>query len=148
MFAAFNAFDSALGLLPGGVRVALYGLVLGVVGMLIYWWTSPQRRIAAVKLEMSEARRALRAYKGTNGREVLRLSVRSLAPALRQLLLVLGPTLLAAAPIVLVVAWLESAYADRTIWSIGPAWMRTWHTPFMVALSVAALVMKFALKIL
>jgi hypothetical protein len=76
---------------------------------------------------------------------MLRLTGRSIAPALRQLLIVFLPTIIAAAPVGLVFWWLESTYAK--VWSVGPSWMHTWHTPFMIALTVAALGMKFALKI-
>jgi len=76
---------------------------------------------------------------------MLRLSAAAIAPALRQLLLVIGPTLIAMAPVALVFWWLESTRGQ--VWSFGPAWMHTWHTPFMFALTVAALGMKFAFKI-
>jgi hypothetical protein len=147
MFAPFNAIDHVLGFLPAAVRLGLYGLLVGIVAMLIYRWISPQKKLAALKLEIVESRRAMRSYTGTDVREMLRLSTRSITPALRQLLLVLVPTLIAAAPVVFVVLWLGNAFSDRPVWSMGPDWLRTWHTPFMTALTVAALAMKFTLKI-
>ena len=45
----------------------------------------------------------------------------------------------------LVFWWLETTRSQ--VWSFGPSWMHTWHTPFMFALTTAALGMKFALKI-
>jgi hypothetical protein len=254
MFVLFNAIDHACGALPVGARLGLYGLIVGVLAMLIYWLLAPQQRILAIRAEMADAQRALRAYNGTDPRQILRLSAKSISPALKQLLLLLLPTLIATAPVLLVMDWLESAYAyrlpsageavgmtingglagpdairsvpsgairqlrsdgrfaiswpaidenvpildaktdqellrlplrqavtsvgrghwwsallegtnrielppgtsvssiefdlpPRRVWSIGPGWMRSWQAPFMVALSVAALAMKFAIKI-
>jgi hypothetical protein len=255
MFVLFNALDHACGALPVAARLGLYGLIVGVLAMLIYWLLAPQTRIIAVREEMAAAQKALRAYTGTDPREILRLSGRSISPAVRQLLLLLVPTLVATAPVLLVMDWLESAYAyrlpaagdsvtitidgpaagrsteirsepreclgkpvslgryiiswpapnesmnlldaasnqelvrlplrrpspniERGHWwsrilegsdrvdlpqsasisaiefgfpprqflSVGPGWMRSWQIPFMLALSVAALAMKFAIKI-
>jgi hypothetical protein len=145
MFALFNAIDECCSFLPAAARVALYGLVVGAGAMLIYRWISPQKRLRELKQEMADARRAMRGYNGTDGREMLRLSGQAIAPALRQLLLVLVPTIVAAVPVGLVVWWLSATKSD--VWSVGPAWMHTWHTPFMFAVTVAALGLKFALKI-
>jgi hypothetical protein len=125
-----TAFDSIAHLLPTAGWVGLFGLVVGAITMPIYWWTSPQSRIAALKIEIVEARRAMNAYSGTDGREILRLAGRAIAPSLRQMLLVLGPTLLAAAPVILIMIWLQSS-----------------HIAFMVGLSISTLAMKFAFKI-
>jgi uncharacterized membrane protein (DUF106 family) len=145
MFALLNAIDDFCSFMPEALRLALYGLLLGVAAMLIYRLISPQKKLKAIKHEMAQARSAMRSYDGTDPREMLRLSGKAIAPALRQLLLVLGPTIIAAAPVALVVWWLESTKSQ--VWSFGPTWMHTWHTPFMAALTVAALGMKFALKI-
>jgi hypothetical protein len=113
MFALFNTLDSACGLLPGAVRVGLYGLITGALTMIIYWRISPQSRIAALKKDMSQAQRAIREYVGTNLNEICRLSWRAVSPAARQVLLVAGPTLVAVVPVVLLMAWLESSYSYR-----------------------------------
>ena len=113
MFVLFNAIDHACGALPVGARLGLYGLIVGVLAMLIYWLLAPQQRILAIRAEMADAQRALRAYNGTDPRQILRLSAKSISPALKQLLLLLLPTLIATAPVLLVMDWLESAYAYR-----------------------------------
>jgi hypothetical protein len=145
MFALFNAIDQWCSFLPAAARVALYGLIVGAAAMLIYRWISPQKKLRELKQEMADARRAMRGYNGTDAREMLRLSGRAIAPAFRQLLLVLVPTIIAAVPVVLVVWWLAATRSQ--VWSVGPSWMHTWHTPFMLAVTVAALGLKFALKI-
>lgn len=142
MFAWFKSVDSACGqVLPAYVRLGLYGLVAGGVSMLVYRRLSPQRRLAALKQEVGDARRALRAYDGTDGREVLRLSRRAVGLSLRQLLLVAGPTAVAAAPVVLAMACVGSAYES------AGTWLRSWELPFMAGATVAALGLKFGLKI-
>jgi hypothetical protein len=148
MFALFKALDSAASFLPAPARLAIYGLILGALAMLIYWWISPQRKLAVVKQQMVEARQKMRAYDGTDPKEMLRLSGQSIAPALKQLLLVLFPTLVAALPVILAIVWLESsAYSGAAVWSIRPQWLASWHTPFFAGLTVAALGMKFGFKI-
>jgi hypothetical protein len=116
--------------LPPAAWVGGLGVLLGAVAMLIYWRISPQKKLIALKEEIKGSRHALRAYTGTDGREVLRLAGRAISPALRQMLLILGPTLLAAAPVVLAMLVLGSS-----------------HVPFMIGVAVATLVMKFAFKI-
>lgn len=113
MFILFDKLDAVFALLPAAVRLGLYGLVTGALTMILYWLISPQRRLAALKQEASEARRAHRAYEGTSFHEICRLSWRAISPALMQVGLGLGPTLVAAAPVVLMMAWLESSYSHR-----------------------------------
>lgn len=150
MFSFLNAIDSACGhLLPAAARVALYGLIVGMVAMLIYWRLSPQKKLGELKQQISESQRALRAYDGTDVREILRLSRQTIAPAFKQLALVLGPTIVAAIPVVFVIWWLESDFSRRMpeLMSIGPGWLRTWHAPFFTTLTIATLGMKFGFKI-
>jgi hypothetical protein len=255
MYFVFNSIDHLCSGLPVSARLGLYGLFTGVLAMLLYWLLSPRDRILGVKADIAQAQQALRAYKGTDPREILRLSGKSISAAIRQILLLLGPTLIATAPVLLVMAWLESTYNDRMpnagdqitmtihasgtaappaiqwvpfpainqapapdhyrvtwpesgqtveivdsatnqrlldlplplpldaigprhwwstmleggqslhlpsntkvssiefslaprrLWSVGPGWLGSWQTPFLLALSAAALGMKFALKI-
>jgi hypothetical protein len=140
----FHAIDSSLGFLPLAVRAGMYGLVVGAVAMLIYWKLSPQRRLAELKLAMAASRADMSGYDGTDLREVLRLSGRSIRLALVQCVLVLGPTLVAALPVIAAMAWID---LPGHAWPAGPEWLRTWHAPFMIGLSVAAIVMKLAFRI-
>ncbi len=110
MYAFFNSVDAALDFLPAFARLLIYGLLFGTLSMLIYWKLSPQAKLAAIKDEISAAQRALRGYDGTDIKQMLLLCRSAITPAGKQLLLILGPTLLAAAPVVLAIAWLESDY--------------------------------------
>lgn len=126
----FALAESITHLLPSSGWAGLLGLVVGAITMPIYWWTSPQSRIAALKVEIVEARRAMNAYNGTDARQILRLAGRAIALSLRQILLVLGPTLLAATPVILIMFWLPSS-----------------HIAFMIGLTISSLAMKLAFKI-
>lgn len=113
MFTLFNTLDGVCSFMPAGLRVGLYGLITGVLAMLIYWRISPQGRIRALQAQISEAQRALRGYKGTDLGQMMRLCGQAVLPAVRQVLLVGGPTLLAATPVLLLMAWLDSSYSHR-----------------------------------
>jgi uncharacterized membrane protein (DUF106 family) len=147
MFAPLHALDGALDFLPPAVRIGMYAAVVGAIAMLIYRLISPQKRLAALKQQISESQRAMRAYEGTDFREVMRLCGRSIALALKQLGLVFGPTLIAALPVIWVMAWLETSFDGRHILHAGPGWLRTWHATFMVIISVVALAMKLLMRI-
>lgn len=113
MFSLFNTLDGACSFMPAALRVGLYGLIAGVLVMLLYRWISPQGRIKALKTEIAEAQRAVRSYDGADFKQMLRLSGRAVSLAGRQVLLVTAPTLLAAIPVVLLMAWLEWSYSHR-----------------------------------
>ena len=119
--------------------------------MLVYWRFSPQQRIAEAQLKAAEARKAMRSYDGTDLAVVRSLVGQSLGFALKHVGLVIGPTMLAAVPVVLLLLWMDGAYADRlaesSLLSVGPSWARTWHAPFLVTLSVSSLTLKIVFRI-
>src|SRR4051812_11229176 len=113
MFTGLNALDHAIDAIPLAVRLMLYGLIVGTLAMLIYWRLSSQQRIRKLREQISEAMRAQRAYTGTDPMHILKLSKQAIAPALKQVLLVLGPTLVGVLPVVLIMHWLQSTYGCR-----------------------------------
>ena len=113
MFTLFDTLDGACNLLPAALRVSLYGLITGALAMLLYWRISPQGRIRELKAQIAQGHLALRSYKGTDLGQMMRLSGQAVSPAARQVLLVGGPTLVAAIPVVLLMAWLENSYSYR-----------------------------------
>ena len=113
MFTWFNWLDGACNLMPAALRVGLYGLISGILAMLLYWRISPQSRIRELKAQISQAQLALRTYDGANLRQMMHLSWQAVSPAARQVLLVGAPTLVAAIPVLLLMAWLESSYSYR-----------------------------------
>lgn len=134
----FALLDSAFGsILPPAVRLALWGLIAAALSMALYWWLSPQRRIAEAKVEAAAARRALDAYDGEfKGawsliRDMLRL-------AFRQLALVTGPAVAASLPVVALLAWLSTAYGHAFPAAHAAVGVRTMPDDFRARLEQAA----------
>lgn len=145
--AVFGPIDGALAFLPPLVRLLAWGLVTGAGTMFLYGKLSPQERIAAAQAGAAEARQAMQAYDGHDFRIMGALIRRALGAAFKQVGLVLGPTLLAAFPLLALLTWLARAYSEQVLLAFGPAWMRSWEPPFLLALTVSALTVKFALRI-
>lgn len=143
----FSPIDGLLGFLPFWLKVSTWGLALGASTMLVYGWLSSQDKIADIQAESSKARRELQAYDGTDMSEVLRLARRSLGLAFEQMKLVIGPTLVAATPVLAAMWWMEGAWAGREALAWGPEWLRTWHTVFLSAMTVVAFALKSLLGI-
>lgn len=98
--------------LPAAARVLLWGLLGGVASMAVYALVSPQRRIDAARRNAAQARGALAECDGGIA-DALPLMRTSLAAAWRQLRLTLGPTLLAAVPLLLLLPWISNQYGHR-----------------------------------
>lgn len=106
----FAGLDALLGyVLPPTARLIVWGVVAGVLSMLLYRWISPQRRIAHIKTEAVEARGTLNAYDGDfqgawpHMRRMLRLSF-------AQVGLVTWPAVVASLPMLCLLVWLSNAY--------------------------------------
>lgn len=95
--------------IPDALRVLAWGALAGVAGMALYRWVSPQQRLAAVRAELAVAQRALMDYDGDLSGLWPRLR-RQFALALRQLLLTLGPSLLAGLPVILMWTWMMQRF--------------------------------------
>lgn len=95
--------------LPDALRVLVWGALAGVAGMALYRWVSPQQRLAAVRAELAVAQRALMDFDGDFAGLWPRLQ-RQFALALRQLLLTLGPSLLAGLPVILMWTWMMQRF--------------------------------------
>lgn len=143
----FSPIDSALSFMPFWLRVSTWGLVLGAATMLIYKWLSPQEKITDIAERAAAARRQMQAYKGDDMSEVMGLVKRSLALSFEQMKFVIGPTLVAAAPVLVAMYWMEGAWAGKEALAWGPEFVRTWHTTFLGAMSVSALALKVGLRI-
>lgn len=94
---------------PDALRVLVWGALAGVAGMVLYRWVSPQQRLAAVRAELTVAQRALMDYDGDFAGLRPRLQ-RQFALALRQLVLTLGPSLLAGLPVILLWSWMAQRF--------------------------------------
>jgi hypothetical protein len=121
---------------PPLVRLALWGVVAGLVSMLLYRLLSPQRRIALGKTELTQTRQALDACDG-DLKDAWPLMRRMLRVALAQVWRTAGPVLLASVPLLWLLAWLDSAY-DGT---------RGWELSFFISLLTASTALKLLLRI-
>lgn len=102
--------DLQMSLLLGpALRLALWSSVAGVLTMLLYGVLSPQRRIAAAKLELAVAKQQLDRFDGEM-HDALPLMRRMLASAFRQLGLVATPAIAAVLPMIVLAAWIAQTY--------------------------------------
>lgn len=108
---ALGALDGVLAFLPAWFRLCLYGGVAGAGAMLLYGRLSPQDRLDGIQRALAEARARMHAYDGDEVKEIGRLVKASLGLSFTQIRLVLAPTLLAALPVLLAIAWLDPAFS-------------------------------------
>ena len=126
-------------------QLLIWGAMSGAASMLVYRLVSPQKAIRRAKEAAANARAVLGGYDG-EAAGLLPLAGRALGQAFRHMGLVIGPTLLAAIPVVLtILCFRDLPVCDYIPW--GPAWMRGWMTPFLLATTVAALVLKRILRV-
>lgn len=106
----FAAVDAWLGFVPVLLRVAGWGAAGGALTMGLYGLLSPQTRLRALKDDAAAARAAMGVYDGDDIGEMLSLTRRALGLSVQQIGLVCIPTLIAAAPLVALAAWIGNAY--------------------------------------
>jgi len=96
--------------LPAAVRLAVWGVAIGAVSMLLYARISPQARIAAGKLALARARQRLDDAYDAPMADAWPLIGSMLGTALRQVLRVTWPAVLASLPLLALLVWLSAAY--------------------------------------
>jgi predicted AlkP superfamily phosphohydrolase/phosphomutase len=102
--------DTALAIaLPSSLRIATWGLLAALLSMLIYKWTSNQKRLAQLKEQAVEIRNRLNAFEGEM-EELWPILLSNLSNAWRRLGLGLLPALIASIPVVLILAWMSNAF--------------------------------------
>jgi hypothetical protein len=104
--------DGLLQFLPPLVRLILWGLVSGVLSMLLYAALSPQGRLTAIKQELQEARSEL-ARSDESFDELMVLVQRNLLLSFKHLGLVVLPALIASLPLISVLAWASNEFGYR-----------------------------------
>ena len=109
----FGTIDSLLAFLPLWLRVTLWGFGLGGGSMLMYGWLSDQERIAEVKEDVEVARQKMQGYDGEEFGPLLEMVKESLGLSVKQLKIMLGPTLAAGIPILGLLIWMEGAYTHK-----------------------------------
>ena len=107
---ALTWFDARLvAVLPAAWRLVLWGVVAGVFTMGLYWLLSPQKRLGEAKRQLAASKAALDQFDG-EFQDAFPLMRAMLGQALRQIGLVIGPALVAMAPMLCLIAWLSTAY--------------------------------------
>jgi hypothetical protein len=109
----FGTIDSLIAFLPLWLRVCLWGFGLGGGSMLMYGWLSDQERIADVKEDVEVARQKMQRYDGEEFGPLLEMVKESLGLSVKQLKIMLGPTLAAGIPILGLLIWMEGAYTHK-----------------------------------
>ena len=101
--------DLVLGGLPALLGLVAWGAISGAIAMAIYWWLSPQARIAATNAEIKAMRVELKAA-GDDLAETLRLSRRNLMLSLRVLGLAFGATVVSGLPVLAIILWVSATF--------------------------------------
>lgn len=103
---------SVLAALPAPLRLVLWAVAAAVLSMEAYRLLSPQAKVAAMRRDLAQAQARLTAYDGSfDG--AWPLIQRMLGLALGRVGLVLPATLVATVPLVMLLVWLDGAYAHR-----------------------------------
>jgi len=109
----FSGADAWLaGVLPPVARLVVWGVLGALVSMGLYWRLSPQKMIVDLRQGIRRSQRALDAHQGSL-REAFPLMRYSFALALKQVVVILVPALVASLPLLFLLGWLYSAYGYR-----------------------------------
>lgn len=122
--------------LPAVGRLVLWSVVAAVLTMALYWWLSPQQRIAEAKRRLAAAKGALDRFNG-EFKDAWPLMRTMLSQALRQVGLVIGPALVAMVPVLCLIAWLSSTYGHRFPEAEAAIHVQTFPEAFSATLSAA-----------
>lgn len=110
VFPVFWSVDGTLAdVVPPAARLVFWGVLSGVIAMLVYWVFSPQKRIAATNAEVRRLRAEMRTAADDFARSMA-LSRRQLMLSLKVLGLAFGPTFVAGLPVLFIIFWVSAAY--------------------------------------
>jgi uncharacterized membrane protein (DUF106 family) len=99
----------AAGMIPAAIRLVLWGLLCGLISMLLYRWLSDQDRISRSKGELKTAQQALNAFDG-EFKEAWPLMRRLMRMSLEQVGRVGWPAVVASLPLLFVLSWMSVSY--------------------------------------
>lgn len=98
--------------LPNTLRIALWGMLAGFLSMLVYKWTSNQKRLADLKQQGLAIQARLKDFEGDMD-ELWPILRRNLSVAWRRLGLGLLPAVIASVPVIFILAWMSNAFDAR-----------------------------------
>jgi hypothetical protein len=126
--------------------ICVVGLGAGILSMWLYKVCSPQARLNDVVKQLKQSQARLASYDGDmSGAGVLMRATLKLS--LQRLGLVLAPSLLAAAPMVAILAVLDHVALDWSEATLSPDWLWTPQGVFLLAATVSALAAKILLHV-
>jgi hypothetical protein len=109
LFPAISAVDSWLALsLPLIFRISFFGVLAGVLAMVVYALISNQKAISNLKLQARELRSQMLDPSQEEYSVFLSLAKKNILVSLKLLGIVMGPVLLAALPVLVLAAWIDS----------------------------------------
>lgn len=126
--------------------IVVWATAAGTLSMLLYRVASPQQRLRQLAIEATATRRALARHDGEFA-AAWPLLRRSLAVSCHRLGAAFVPSLLAGVPVLLTAYAIQAHLSASAALPCGPAWLSSGWVAFFIATSVAALLVKFALKI-
>jgi hypothetical protein len=104
------AIDHAIAnLIPGGIRLALWGVLSGWLTMLLYRRFSRQEAIAELKTAQKKQQEDITRFEGEFN-ELMPMVKQAFSLGFRQLGLSFGPAVLATIPILFIVAWVATNF--------------------------------------
>ena len=91
------------------LRLTLWGIAGSALSMWLYVRFSSQEKLAQLKLELIETRQSLAQY-DSDFKGALEIIQRLLTLSLKQIGLIIGPTILASLPVLFLLVWLGTTY--------------------------------------
>ena len=111
LFPILNMVDRWLAiLLPFAVRLSMWGALAGILSITIYAKLSPQASIAKMKSKIRSLQREMLSIE-LEFADFLRLSRENLKTSLRLFIIVLGPALVSAVPVIFFAVWIHTCLA-------------------------------------
>lgn len=124
-------------MIPPLLQVTLWGIMSGIASMALYAKLSPQVALTALKDEQKKSRAALKAYDGDMA-GLMTLIHHDLRLSWRQMRLVFLPFIFSIAPVVALMTWLYSPYAE----------VQYFESTYIAALLVSSLIIKLKYRII
>ena len=107
---AFYFLDEKVAFLPDFVRLFSWGVLAGILGIVLYAFISPQKTISRIKGELREAQGEL-AASDESFDELWHLVKRTLGLSIKHLGFVFTPALVSSLPIICILAWASNQFS-------------------------------------
>ena len=110
LFPLFNAVDAILSnIIPLSLRICFYGLIAGVLTISIYVRVSPQKSISSLKQHSRKLRQKMKNPE-MEFKAFYLLAMDNLKISSKVLIIIIGPALISAIPVLILSAWIHTYY--------------------------------------